>query len=588
VNAAFFMKSEMKHFLPTTKQEIQNLGWKQLDIIIITGDAYIDHPSFGAILIARVLEAKGYKVGIISQPDWKSESDFMKLGTPRLFFGISSGNMDSMINHFTAQKKLRSTDAYSPAGKAGLRPNRATIIYSQKVRSLFKNTPIVIGGIEASLRRIPHYDFWSDKVRNSILFDSRADLLVYGMGERAIIEIAEELDNGKNISDLQDIRGTVFSSKEDLGEVKLQKFSTNNSKTEFLKYNKIFFESFNTKKISYPFAGKYLVHNLPAKPFSTKELDDVFNMPFTRKPHPSYSGKKITAFEQIKDSITSHRGCFGGCNFCAIGAHQGKTIQSRSQNSILQEVRRLSNENQFNGTISDIGGPTANMYGASCKLNIADTCKRRSCLFPEICPSLEYSAKNYKKILQKAGKVSNVNHVFISSGIRFDMALEDDEFIYQIADQHTKGLLKLAPEHKSDKVLTFMNKPSFNKYQKFGSIYGKMSRELGKKQYILPYIIVGHPGATLHDTIELAVYLRKNNIKLKQVQEFTPTPMTISTLMYYTGLVLNAKKIHIAKGREIRLMKALIQWFEPRNKKLVIEALTNAKRKDLINFFLNG
>jgi uncharacterized radical SAM protein YgiQ len=578
----------MDHFLPTTKTEMQALGWKQLDIIIISGDAYVDHPSFGPILIARVLESKGFKVGIIAQPDWKSDTDFTRLGTPRLFFGISSGNMDSMINHYTAQNKIRSTDAYTPGGKAGLRPNRATIVYSQKIKSLFKETPIVIGGIEASLRRIPHYDFWSDKVRNSILFDSRADLLVYGMGERAILEIAAELDRGKQVSELTKIRGTGFSSKVNLGEIEIKNYSNKMSKLDFLKFNKIFFDNFNTKRLSYAFAGKYLIHNLPAKPFSTKEMDEIFNLPFQRKPHPCYKGKRITAFEQIKDSITSHRGCFGGCSFCAIGAHQGKTIQSRSQNSILQEVRELALQPQFNGTISDIGGPSANMYGMSCKLDIAETCKRRSCLYPEICPHLEMSARNYKKLLQKASKIHGVNHVFISSGIRFDLALDDDEFIFQVADLHTKGLLKLAPEHKSDKVLNFMNKPSFHKYQQFGSKYRKVTRELGKQQYILPYIIVGHPGATFNDTIELAVYLKKNNIKLKQVQEFTATPMTISTLMYYTGLDLNSQQIHVPKGREIRLMKALVQWYEPANKKLVIEALTKAERKDLINFFLNG
>ncbi|MFC1898200.1 YgiQ family radical SAM protein [Candidatus Cloacimonadota bacterium] len=577
----------MKHFLPTTKKEMNDLGWKQLDIIIVTGDAYVDHPSFGPILIARVLESKGYKVGVISQPDWKSETDFTKLGTPRLFFGISSGNMDSMINHYTAQKKLRSTDSYSPDGKAGLRPNRATIIYSQKIKALFKDSPIVIGGIEASLRRIPHYDFWSDKIRNSILFDSRADLLVYGMGERPIIQIADDLNKGKNLSELNNIRGTVLSSNQDSGEVKLPEFSNKMSKTDFHRFNKMFFDSFNTKVISYPFAGKYLIHNLPTKSLSTKELDEVFDLPFRREQHPSYEGKRIPAFDQIKDSITSHRGCFGGCNFCAIGVHQGKAIQSRSQNSVLKEIRELVGKKYFNGTVSDIGGPSANMYGMSCKLNIAETCKRSSCLYPEICPHLETSAKNYKRLLRKATTIQGVNHVFVSSGIRFDLSLDDDDFIYQVADLHTKGLLKLAPEHKSDKVLDFMNKPSFQKYQKFGSKYGRVSKELEKKQFILPYIIVGHPGATLADTIDLAIYLKKNNIKLRQVQEFTPTPMTISTLMYFTGLDLNKQEINIPQGREIRLMKALVQWFEPHNKKLVIEALTNAKRKDLFNFFLD-
>ncbi|HPR17785.1 MAG TPA: YgiQ family radical SAM protein [Candidatus Cloacimonadota bacterium] len=576
----------MSYFLPTSPDEVAKLGWKQLDIIIVTGDAYVDHPSFGPVLIARFLLSKGYKVGIISQPDWQSDTDFLSLGTPRLFFGISSGNMDSMINHYTAQRKIRSTDAYSPDGKMGLRPNRATIVYSQKIRSLYKDVPIVLGGVEASLRRLPHYDFWSDKIRNSILFDSRADILVYGMGEKPILEVVEKLDQGMPVSEIQTVQGTVVSSRSDSGEINLGEYKSEMTKNQFWKFQKEFIKNHLTKKISYQFSGKYLIHNIPAKPLSGQEMDEVYNLPFQRKPHPKYGKKTIPAFVQIQNSITSHRGCFGGCNFCSIGLHQGKTIQSRSEHSILHEIRKMSESDDFNGTVSDIGGPSANMYAMFCKLGISQKCPRRSCLYPEICEHLETSHKAYKKLLQRAERLENVKHVFVSSGIRFDLALQDTDFIKKIAESHVQGLLKLAPEHKSKKVLHLMNKPSFELYERFGKFFGTYSQQIGKKQYIVPYIIIGHPGADFSDTIELAIYLKRNNIKLKQVQEFTPTPMTESTLMYFTEKDLNGNSIHVPKGREIRLMKSLILWYEKENRKYIIEALKLNHREDLIDFFL--
>ena len=576
----------MNIFLPTCRREMQALGWKQLDIVIISGDAYVDHPSFGPVIVARHLESQGFKAGIIAQPDWKTDKDFLELGKPRLFFGISSGNMDSMINHYTAQKKIRSEDAYSPDGKPGLRPNRATIVYSQKVRALFKDSPIILGGVEASLRRLPHYDFWSDKIRNSILFDAKADMLVYGMGERPITEIAQQLAEGKAVSDLTDIRGTVFISKQNSGEINLQKFAGTYSQQEFWDLHDQFEKNHREKTLSLAFAGRYLIHNPPAKPLSSKEMDELYGLPFIREPHPRYKNKKIPAFKQIKNSITSHRGCFGGCSFCAIGSHQGKTISSRSKTSILNEVKELTQKDYFQGTISDVGGPTANMYGMSCKINISETCKRISCLFPQICPSLNTNHKPYRNVLKEVRINSNVKHAFISSGIRFDLGLLDEQFIKDLAEYHTGGLLKLAPEHKSTKVLNYMNKPSFDLYEKFGKYFGTYSKQIGKKQYIVPYIIVGHPGATLQETIDLAIYLKKHKIKLEQIQEFTPTPMTASTMMYYTGMDLAGNKIHIAKGREIRLMKALAQWYISANKKLIIEALKKAGKTNLINYFL--
>ena len=578
----------MVKFLPVSKKELKKIGWSKLDIIIITGDAYIDHPGFGAAIIGRFLESNGFKVGIISQPDWKSDQDFLELGKPELFFGITSGNMDSMVNHYTAQKKIRTNDAYSPEGKPGLRPNRATIIYSQKIRSLFKNAPIIIGGIEASLRRIPHYDFWSDKVRNSILFDSKADILVYGMAEKPILEIARELQSGTQINELKNIKGTVVSSKKvtEKDHILLPEFSKNFTKEDFYEMHQTFYENYFKEVIYQKFSHRYLKHNLPSEPLSTAEIDNIYNLPYARLPHPIYKNKKITAFEQIKNSITSHRGCFGGCYFCSLSIHQGRAIQSRSIGSIINDIKNISQKDYFKGTISDIGGPTANMYGMFCKKNLEKSCSLDSCIYPEICTNLQFSHEDQKILLKKCREIKSVKNLFITSGIRHDLALTDKEYIKEISENHTGGLLKLAPEHKSEKVLKCMNKPGFYKYEEFVKIFSEYSRKCGKKQFIIPYIIVGHPGSDLTDSIELALYLKKHNIKLKQIQEFTPTPMTISTMMYFTGRNTSGEKICIPKGREIRLRKALVQWFEPGNKKLIIEVLKKANRKDLINYFL--
>ena len=558
----------------------------QFDIILVSGDAYVDHPSFGTAIIARVLEAEGYKVGVIAQPDWKKDRDFMVFGAPRLFFGVTAGNMDSMVNHYTAQKKIRSDDAYSPDGVAGLRPDRAVLIYTQQLKRLFKQVPIILGGIEASLRRIPHYDFWSDKIRNSILFDSKADVLVYGMGEKPIIEIADRLANGEMIKELTDIRGTVVSvpAIREKGLI-LPEFTQQIDQQGFYETYKLFYRAYAHEVLFQKNGLRYLKHNLPAPESTPEELDRIYLLPFTGKPDPIYKGMKIPAFEQIKESITSHRGCFGGCNFCALFLHQGKFIQSRSIESVLAELKRLVGRDYFRGTVTDIGGPSANMYGIVCKNK---ACRRLSCLRPEICPDLDISHNCYRKLLRGARNIAGVKHLFIASGIRTDLALRSRGFISDLVRYYTGGRIKLAPEHKSARVLAAMNKQDFCCQEEFLALFANQCTQEGKNYSLTSYIMVGHPNTTLDDAIELAVYLKTEGVQLKQVQEFTPTPMTISTCMYYTGRDFETgERIFIPKGREIRLQKALIHWFMPENKKYVIEALRIAKREDLADFFYN-
>lgn len=570
------------NFLYTNKNEF--LG-NSLDIILISGNAYVDHPSFGSSLIGRYLQSIGFKVGIIPQPDINRDEDFTKLGTPRLFFAVSSGNMDSMVNHYTANKKLRSSDAYSPNGKMGLRPDRAVMAYTQKLKQLFKNIPIVLGGIEASMRRIPHYDYWQDKLKNSILIDSKADILVYGMAEQPLAEIAFRLDKGNN--NLADINQTVSLVKDVnniTNKVEYTEFSKKYSKQQYWQLTKLFNENYANKTIIAKHQNRFLRHNPPYSALSQKQLDDIYALPFLRKVHPMYKGQKIPAFEQIKHSVTSHRGCFGSCNFCTIGYHQGKKIQSRSEESILAELKTIANLPYFKGTITDIGGPSADMYGFKCKLDF--NCQRPSCLVPSPCPNLISGRQQQQRLFKEASKINKIKHIFIASGIRYDLALEDKEYIKNVVAMHTGGHLKLAPEHISDRVLKLMNKPSFKIYEEFEKQFTKISKALKKEQYIVPYIIVGHPGATLNDTILLASYLKKRKIKLRQIQQFTPTPMTISTAMYACELnFYTDEKIHVAKGRELKIMKALIQWYEPKNKPLIIEALKKAKQTKLLSFF---
>ncbi len=560
-------------FLSTNKN-----AEKQFDIILITGDAYIDHPSFGIALLGRLLEAEGYSVGIISQPDVTGDDDFLKLGKPRLFFGISSGNMDSMINKYTAQKKIRSSDAYTPEKVKYTRPDRALIKYSQKIRALYKDSYLVIGGIEASLRRIPHYDYWSDKIRNSVLLDSRADILVYGMGEKQILRIADLRNKGNQVTS---VPGTMELVK-DIPEnaVVLPDFDTCKTKPGFLQMSKIFYKNHLHKIMYMAFAGRYLKHNIPAQPLTQCEMDRIYGLPFQYKPHPENKGK-ITAFEQIKDSLTVHRGCYGGCNFCAIGAHQGKQIQSRSMDSVMKEARNLIKRDGFSGTITDAGGPTANMYGTGC--TNSKECSRRSCLYPEVCRYLNTDHSSYVNLLKSLLRTGV--HVRVSSGVRFDLGLKSYDFVKLLAAECTGGYLKLAPEHVAGRVLKYMYKPGINQYEMFTELFTKFSRQAGKKQFVIPYLIVGHPGETLKDTVELAVFLKKNRMKIEQVQEFTPTPMTISTCMYFTGQDFEtSKKINVPRGREIRLMKALVQWYKKGNRKYVIEALKKAGKLETLDY----
>ncbi len=560
-------------FLPINKSEMKKLGWSQCDIIIISGDAYIDHPSFAAAILGRYLLSKGYRVGIIPQPDWKNPDAFKVLGKPEICFGISAGNMDSMINHYTAQKRKRSEDAYSPDGKTGLRPDRATIVYTSALKAIYKDVPVVIGGIEASLRRIAHYDYWSDKIRNSILFDSKADILVYGMGERPFLEIVNSFASGVGVGNLN-IRGTVTVSDSCDPDNLLPDYEKCKSPDVFLEMHRVFEDKYRTKSVYQKFGNRYLKHNPPAKPLSKSEMDDLYNLPFSRKPHPVYGKASFKAFDQIKESITSHRGCFGGCSFCAIGAHQGKTISSRSIDSVVKEVQEITEQSYFHGTISDVGGPSANMYDMSCRLGISQTCKRLSCLYPDICSNLNYSHKPNIELLKAVNSVPKVKHVFVASGIRFDLATMDRKYTRLIAEKHIGGHLKLAPEHAVDSVLQVMQKPSSESYLYFCDKFEQISKECGKKQIVIPYLIVGHPGTTIKDAVSLALFLKEHNIRPEQIQEFTPTPMSVSTTMYYTGLnYFSGRPIHVPKGREIRLQKALAQWFVPQNRKLVQEAL---------------
>ncbi|OQY36832.1 MAG: YgiQ family radical SAM protein [Candidatus Cloacimonetes bacterium 4572_65] len=582
-------ENKTKIFLPTSKTEMSKLGWQEVDIILISGDAYVDHPSFSASIIGRYLQYFGYKVGIIAQPDITNPKDFLKLGEPRLFWGITSGNMDSMVNHYTAQNKLRSSDAYTPKGTIGIRPDRALLKYTNLVKQVSKDKPVILGGIEASMRRIPHYDYWSNKIRNSILVDSKADILVYGMGEKIIVDIANRLNAGDHISTLQSIKGTVVISSEIVNKGDVVTLPDQNSckdKDNFLTQSQIFQKNFNSATIYQKIDKRYLRHNPPYPQLTTNELDLVYSLPFVREAHPMYRGENIKAWDQIKDSITAHRGCGGGCNFCAIGYHQGKKISFRSKKSIVSEVKELVKTKSFHGTISDVGGPSANMYGMKCTLPKDVICKKSSCLSPVICPNLDTNHSNYIDLLNQVSAVQGVKNVFIASGIRFDLALRSQEFIKSSAQRYIGGHLKLAPEHTVPKVLKLMNKPSIELYETFSNFFSEYSSGARKHQQIIPYIIVGHPGTNLADAVKLALYLKKNRLRLEQVQEFYPTPMTPSTVMYYTEKnIADGKPVPVAKGREIRLQKALVQWFIPGNKRYVIEALRKLGKMELIEKF---
>lgn len=548
-------------FLPINLKEAKARGWKELDIVIITGDAYIDHPSFGAAIIGRVLEKAGFQVGIIPQPNPDRDQDFLALGIPRLFFGVTAGNMDSMVSNYTAQRKKRNNDAYSPDSIAGLRPDRASLIYVNVLKRLAKNTPIVLGGIEASLRRIAHYDFWQNKVRASLLADTKADILVYGMAEKSITSIAKALQTGQKISELTNIAGTVIMSKEPptSEDIILPDNISCKDKYTFHLMTHCFEENYLTRTIYQLNGNRWIKHNPPADSLTQTEMDELYSLPFEYAPHPVYQGHRIPAYEQIKNSLTAHRGCYGGCSFCAISAHQGRKISSRSPESLIKEITTITEKRRHKITITDVGGPSANMYASFCSLDFTKKCKRLSCIYPTICSNLCLAQEKQLKMLSQLEKLPEVKSVFISSGIRHDLALSSPEYIEALAVKYTSGRLKLAPEHCVPRILRLMQKPDTSSFDKFSQIFFSACKEANIKRQIVPYLIVGHPGSTINDAYELRDWLKKHKLKVEQVQEFTPTPMTLSTCMYYTGLdYWTEKPIYIPKPGEIRKQKNII------------------------------
>ncbi|OFI05081.1 hypothetical protein CLOACE_19000 [Clostridium acetireducens DSM 10703] len=582
-------------FLPICVEDLKDRGIDQLDFIIVTGDAYVDHPSFGTAIISRVLESQGFTVGIIPQPNWHSVEDFKKLGKPKLSFLVNSGNIDSMVNHYTASKKRRHDDFYSPGGKSGYRPDRAVIVYCNRIKEAFKDVPIIIGGIESSLRRFAHYDYWDDNVRRSILMDSKSDLLIYGMGEKPIIQIANLLKYGMNIKDITDVRGTVFISN-DIKDLKnymevpsFEEVSTNKkSYAESYKIQYYEQDAIKGNTIVQKHGDRYIVQNPPQFPLTKEEMDWVYSLPYARNFHPIYESKGgIPAIKEVKFSITSHRGCFGSCSFCALTFHQGRVIQNRSEDSILDEAKKITKYNDFKGYIHDVGGPTANFRHKACKKQESlGVCKNRQCLFPTPCKNLIINHKEYLDLLKKVRKLPGVKKVFIRSGIRYDYLIYDknDEFFEELCKHHVSGQLKVAPEHINNKVLNLMGKPKKEVYNKFVKKYFNINKKLNKKQYLVPYLMSSHPGSDLKAAIELAEYIRDMGYTPEQVQDFYPTPGSLSTTMYYTGLnPLTGEKVYIPKKQhEKNMQRALLQFSVPSNYKLVKEALIKSNRTDLI------
>lgn len=587
----------MTDFLPMTKRDMVERGWDQLDFLFISGDAYVDHPSFGPAIIGRLLEKYGYKVGIIAQPDWRSTADFKRLGKPRLGVLVSAGNLDSMLNKYTAAKKYRSTDNYSPGGQAGLRPERATIVYCNRIRELWKNTPLIIGGIEASLRRFAHYDYWSDSVRRSILIDSRADLLIYGMGEKQIKELAAQLSVGITINNIRDIPGTCYATEslEHLWDyVETPSYQdVVASKSDFAQAFKLQYleqDAIRGKTVVQGHGEQYVVQNPPAMPLSTVEMDEIYDLPYQRTYHPAYAAAGgIPAIQEVKFSIVSHRGCYGSCSFCALYAHQGRIIQGRSQDSILQEAAQIAKLPDFKGYIHDVGGPTANFRHPACE-HQADrgTCRGKQCLFPNACKSLDTDHSDYLELLRAIRQLPGIKKVFVRSGLRYDYLLAGNDigFLRELCEHHVSGQLKVAPEHISPKVTRLMGKAGKETYLKFKKIYEQVNEELGKKQYLVPYFMSSHPGAGLSEAIELAEFLRDIGYQPEQVQDFIPTPGSLSTCMYYTGIQpLTGEKVYVAKSaHDKRLQRALLQYRDPKNYNLVYEALIKAGRQDLIGY----
>ena len=584
-------------FLPVNKQDMQSRGWDKVDFVYVSGDAYVDHPSFGHAIITRVLERHGFKIGILAQPDWKNINAFKEFGRPRLGFLVSSGNIDSMVNHYTAAKKPRSQDAYSPGGKAGLRPNRANIVYVNCIRQAYKNVPIIIGGVEASLRRFAQYDYWDDKVRASILYDSGADLLLYGMGERSIVQLAQAMDSGIPIDQIHFIDGSSYitdSIDDEHDYIMLDSYES--VKSDKLSYAKSFIiqyenqDPLNSKRLIQPHGNKYVVCNLPQAPLDTDELDDVYSLEYERTYLPMYEADGgVPAISEVKFSLTSSRGCFGGCNFCALTFHQGRRVSSRSHDSIIKEARILVNDKDFKGYIHDVGGPTANFRAPSCAAQLKrGVCKNKQCLFPSPCKNLDADHSDYIELLRKLRGIKGVKKVFIRSGVRFDYLLADKKygqtFLEEMCKYHISGQLKVAPEHISSQALAAMGKPNANVYKEFVKRYTEFNRKIEKKQFLVPYLMSSHPGCTLNDAIELACYIKQSGHYPEQVQDFYPTPGTLSTCMFYTELdPRTMKAIYVPKTYEEKAMqRALIQYFRSENYDLVKKALIKAGRTDLI------
>jgi uncharacterized radical SAM protein YgiQ len=600
-----------QHFLPTTRADVEARGWTQLDIVIVSGDAYVDHPAFGPVLIARFLEGRGFKVGIIAQPDWRSAEPFRALGRPRLFFGVSAGNLDSMLNRLTAQKKNRSEDQYSPGGRTGCRPDRATVVYAQRCREAFPGVPVVLGGIEASLRRIAHYDYWSDTVRRSMLVDAKADLLVFGMGERPVWEVADRLNRGERIEQIRDVRGTAFL----INDAEMRRHEADparmvaDRKTVVLpSYEEVAADrrafalmsrAFqvetnpgNARPLAQRHGQRGVYFNPPARPLEdgagqgdgAVSMDELYDLPFTRVPHPTYT-ERIPAYDTVKHSLVLMRGCFGGCTFCSITEHEGRVIQNRSAESVLREIRALRRQGDFRGTITDLGGPTANMYRLACKSPaIESKCRRLSCVHPGVCENLRTDHGPLIQLMRRVREADGVKHVFIASGVRYDLAERSPEYVEELARHHVGGQLSVAPEHVSPRVLEKMKKPGIESYERFQQMFACASRDAGKEQYDIPYFISGHPGSTLEDMVELALWLKQNGRRPRQVQDFIPTPMAMATCMYHTGIdPLTMQPVYTATGlRAKKLQKALLLYWSPEQWPLAREALREAGRPDLI------
>lgn len=586
------------NFLPITREEMKERGWDQVDFVYVSGDAYVDHPSFGHAIITRLLESRGYRVGIIAQPDWRKPESVQVFGEPRLGFLVSAGNMDSMVNHYSVSKKRRKTDAYTPGGEMGKRPDYACVVYGNLIRQTYKKTPIILGGIEASLRRMAHYDYWSDKLKRSVLLDSGADVISYGMGEHSIVELAEALDAGIPVEDITYIAGTVVKAKslDSIYDAEILP-SFEDLKADKMNYARSFYtqylntDAFNGKRLVEPYSEHlYVVQNPPAAPLTQMEMDDVYSLPYQRTYHPSYEAKGgVPAIKEIKFSLISNRGCFGGCSFCALTFHQGRIVQVRSHESLIEEAKEITKDKDFKGYIHDVGGPTANFRHPSCKKQMEHgVCKTRQCLFPYPCKNLDADHRDYVSLLRKLRDIPKVKKVFIRSGIRFDYLLADkkQEFLRELCEYHVSGQLKVAPEHVAGPVLSLMGKPEHKVYEEFTRQFYKMNEKIGKEQYLVPYLMSSHPGSTLKEAVELAEYCRDLGYMPEQVQDFYPTPSTLSTCMYYTGVdPRTMQKVYVPKSpHEKAMQRALIQYRNPELYDLVIEALHKAGRSDLIGF----